>query len=107
MAVATSGDYERYFIYDEIRYHHILNPNTGFPVIPTVSVTIFSDTAFMADVLSTVAFVMNPFDAIELIKQIPNTEGIIYFYDAGEPVSLKTEKVRNWMLSEKLIIEEE
>ena len=97
MAVVTSGDYERYFMVGEHRYHHIINPKTGYPATPTVSVTIFSDKALIADALSTAAFVMNPFDAIELIKSYPNTEGIIYFYDVdGLPVSLNTEKIRQW-----------
>ncbi|MCL2064419.1 MAG: FAD:protein FMN transferase [Candidatus Cloacimonetes bacterium] len=101
MAVVTSGDYERYFIQDGVRYHHILNPKTGFPASPTVAVTIFSPTAFLADALSTAAFVMNPFDAIEMIKSFPDTEGIIFFYDSdGQPISLKTTGTRSWIISD-------
>jgi len=103
MAVTTTGDYERYFIKDGRRYHHIINPKTGFPAQPNVSVTVFSKSAFMADALSTAAFVMNPFDAIEMIKLFENTEAIIYFYDENkEPVSLKTENIRRWLVSEQL-----
>ena len=98
MAVVTSGDYERYFINNDIRYHHILNPLTGFPATPTVSVTILSQNAFLADALSTAAFVMNPFDAIELIKTFNDTEAVIYFYDdEGEPISLKTEGIKMYI----------
>ena len=101
IAVATSGDYERYFMIDGERYHHILNPKTGFPSFPTIAVTIFSSTAVLADALSTAAFVMSPFDAIELIKSYPETEGIIYFYDVdGQPLSLKTTDTRKWIISE-------
>ena len=102
MAVVTSGDYERYFIFNDERYHHIINPATGFPAKPTVAVTIISKTAFLADALSTAAFVMNPFDAIDLIKSYPDTEGIIYFYDENkEPVSLKTGNIKKWLVSDK------
>jgi thiamine biosynthesis lipoprotein len=98
MAVATSGDYERYFILDEVRYHHILNPLTGFPATPTVSVTVLSPSAFLADALSTAALVMNPFDAIEMIRLFDDTEVVIFFYDEdGEPVSLQSEGIRKWL----------
>ncbi|MCK9328395.1 MAG: FAD:protein FMN transferase [Candidatus Cloacimonetes bacterium] len=97
MAVVTSGDYERYFIKDNIRYNHIINPKTGYPANESVSVTIFSDNATLADALSTTAFLMNPFDAIELIKGFPGTEAIIYFYDDNnEPISLKTHGTKKW-----------
>ena len=98
MAVATSGDYERYFILDGVRYHHILNPKTGFPASPTVSVTVLSPSAFLADALSTAALVMNPFDAIEMIRLFDDTEVVIFFYDEdGEPVSLQSEGIRKWL----------
>ena len=97
-AVATSGDYERFFIFDGTRYHNILNPHTGYPAVENVSVTIISESAIVADALSTAAFAMNPFNAIELIKNFPNTEGIIYFYDEhNELTRIYTENVRKWM----------
>jgi thiamine biosynthesis lipoprotein len=43
-AVATSGNYERYLVHDQIRYHHILDPKTGWPVPKVVSVTILAPT---------------------------------------------------------------
>ena len=59
-AVATSGDYERYFIRDGIRYHHILDPATGYPARKSVSVTVWTETAMDADALATTIFVLGP-----------------------------------------------
>ena len=56
--IVTSGDYERFFIIDGIRYHHIINPKTGYPVRKTMSTTVISPDAMDADALSTAAFVL-------------------------------------------------
>lgn len=57
-SVATSGDYERYFIKDGLRYHHLINPKTGFPANGAISATVISDDAISADAFSTAAFVL-------------------------------------------------
>lgn len=77
-AVATSGDYERYFFQDEVRYHHILDPQTGFPARGAVSVTILAKTALEADILSTAVFVLGSEKGMTLIEQLGEVEGIIY-----------------------------
>lgn len=84
-AVATSGDYERYFLQDNIRYHHILDPGTGMPARGTVSVTILAQTALEADVLATAVFVLGPEKGLSLIERLGGVEGIIY---AEEPEGL-------------------
>ncbi len=83
-AVATSGNYERFFIHDQIRYHHILNPKTGMPAPLVVSVTILAQTALEADLLSTAVFVLGPQEGINLIEQLAGTEGVIYLEGAQE-----------------------
>lgn len=77
-AVATSGDYERFFLQNNIRYHHILEPYTGMPARGAVSVTILANTALEADILATAVFVLGPEKGMALIEQLGGVEGIIY-----------------------------
>ncbi|MBI5233530.1 MAG: FAD:protein FMN transferase [Deltaproteobacteria bacterium] len=74
-AIATSGDYERYFIKDKVRFHHILDPKTGFPAQDSMSVTVVSKDPALADALSTAVFVMGPEKGMALIEQFA-TEGV-------------------------------
>jgi thiamine biosynthesis lipoprotein len=76
-AVATSGDYERYFLQDGVRYHHLLDPATGMPARACQSVTIVAQTAEMADVMATAVFVMGPERGLAFIRDHPDIEGMI------------------------------
>ncbi len=76
-AVSTSGDYKRFFMKDGVRYHHILDPETGFPAWRSQSATITSIDPTQADALSTAAFVMGPTAGIEMIEKIEGVEGLM------------------------------
>jgi thiamine biosynthesis lipoprotein len=75
--LSTSGDYERSFVKDGVRYHHLLDPDRGEPARGCRSVTIVADRAILADVLSTGAFIMGPADGMALIEKLPGVEGVI------------------------------
>ncbi|MBD3287887.1 FAD:protein FMN transferase [candidate division KSB1 bacterium] len=78
-SVATSGDYERYMMIDSVRYHHILDPNTGYPAMKSISVTIQAEDATTADALATAVFVLGPEKGMKMINQLDKVEGVILF----------------------------
>ncbi len=75
--LSTSGDYERFFIENGIRYHHLLDPDRGTPAAGSRSVTIVADSAMLADVLSTGVFVLGPEAGMALLERLPQVEGVI------------------------------
>ncbi len=76
-AFSTSGDYERFFIRDGHRYHHILDPDTGEPATNSRSVTIMARTAIIADGLSKGVFILGGEQGLALIERVPDVEGVI------------------------------
>ena len=88
-AISTSGDYERYFIKDNVRHHHIIKPSTGDSARELRSVSILGDDSTTVDALSTTVFILGLNKGMKLISTRPNTEAIIIdnngqmFYSAG------------------------
>ncbi len=76
-AISTSGDYERFFIEDGKRYHHILSPKTGRPITHTMSVTVLGPDATTTDGLSTSFFVLGPEKALALCNRLPGIDAVI------------------------------
>lgn len=74
---STSGDYERAFVRDGRRYHHILDPSTGEPARGVRSVTIVANRATLADGLSTGVFLLGPKAGMDLVEQLPDVEAVI------------------------------
>ena len=81
-SVVTSGDYERYFEKDGVIYHHILDPDTGYPVQNDLDqVTIISDQSVDGDALSTTCFAMGLEDGLELIRNLDGIEAVFVTKD--------------------------
>lgn len=68
-SVSTSGDYERWFAHEGVRYHHILDPRTGLPGRGFRSVTVISDDATEADALSTALMLLSLEDGKRIAKE--------------------------------------
>jgi thiamine biosynthesis lipoprotein len=80
-AFSTSGDYERFFLRDGRRYHHILDPDTGEPAPRSRSVTIMAKNSTLADGLSTGVFILGAEPGMALIEKLPDVEGVIVTSD--------------------------
>lgn len=69
-SVSTGGDYEHCFHHAGRRYHHVIDPRTGWPVAHTAAVTVVARTALEADALDTALFVMPPHEAMALARSL-------------------------------------
>jgi thiamine biosynthesis lipoprotein len=87
-AFSTSGDYERGFVKDGVRYHHILDPRTAQPARATRSVTVLAKDAFTADAWSKVLFILGAKDAMPLVEKMPDFEAV--FVDADNKVHVSS-----------------
>jgi thiamine biosynthesis lipoprotein len=76
-AFSTAGDYERSFILDGRRYHHIIDPKTGYPATPSREVTIYAPTAFLADALDDAVFILGPGKGLALVESMPDCGALI------------------------------
>ncbi|MDX1734769.1 MAG: FAD:protein FMN transferase, partial [Halioglobus sp.] len=76
-AISTSGDYERYFEEDGVRYHHILDPATGRSAGEVQSVSVLAPLGIDSDALSTATFVLGVSAGLALINRLEDTEAII------------------------------
>ena len=81
-ALSTSGDYEKFFIINNKRYPHIINPKTGFPARDFVSVTIFAKNAAFADAIATATAIMGPEKGLIFLDSL-GIGGIIYYEENG------------------------
>lgn len=77
LAVATSGNYEKFIIINGKKYSHTINPKTGLPIRGIKSVTIISSNAEIADAMATPVMIMGTTAGLDMINQINNIEAII------------------------------
>jgi thiamine biosynthesis lipoprotein len=87
VSVSTSGDYERFFVLDGIRYHHVLDPRTGRPARGVRSATVVSADATLADALSTALIILGPERGLALVERLDGVEAVIVDDDARIHVS--------------------
>jgi thiamine biosynthesis lipoprotein len=86
-AFSTAGDYERFFILDQKRYHHILDPKTGKPATRSRSVTIYAPNALLADALDDAVFILGWKRGIEMIEKLDDVGAVVVDADGGLHVS--------------------
>ncbi|MEJ2637264.1 MAG: FAD:protein FMN transferase, partial [Calditrichia bacterium] len=89
--IATSGDYQDFFIHDSVVYHHILDPATGLPARGAVSVTVKAPNATIADGLSTALFVEGADKAYDFVKARPDL-GAVIIYQEDDSLAYKISK---------------
>jgi thiamine biosynthesis lipoprotein len=76
-AFSTAGDYERAFVLAGRRYHHIIDPKTGYPATASREVTIYAPTAFLADALDDAVFILGPKKGLALVDGFPDCGALI------------------------------
>jgi FAD:protein FMN transferase len=76
-AFSTAGDYERSYLVNGKRYHHIIDPRTGFPANACRSVTIWAPTALVADEIDDAVFVLGPKKGLELVESLDGVGAVI------------------------------
>ncbi len=97
VAVATSGSYQNFFEYEDIRYSHIINPITGFPVeSDLVSATVISDSAIMADAFATALMLIGSKEAMILANRADLAVYLIK-RDGDEYIELRSKKLSNYL----------
>lgn len=98
-AVATSGDYQKYFKQNGMRYHHILDPKTGYPAASgAMSVTVIAEKVMDADALSTAVFVLGPEKGIALLNSLEGIEGLIVDTKGEVSLSKNMRSIENFSL---------
>jgi len=95
-AIVTSGDYERYFITGGKRYHHIIDPITGYPSDNAISVTVIAETTMLADAYSTALFLLEPDKALKLAENTEGLDAVIYYMQDDKIEKLGTSRMKDY-----------
>lgn len=82
-ALSTSGDYEKFFVFEGRRFSHLIDPRTGYPAEGVASVSVVAQTATEADALSTAAFVLGVEEGMRFLEGFTDVEGLIVEEDSG------------------------
>jgi len=84
-AISTSGDYERFFIYNGVRYSHIIDPRTGYPARGVESVTVFAENGADADAWSTALFVLGSDQGLKILAGKPGLQAL-FIDESGKKI---------------------
>ncbi len=90
-AFSTAGDYERAFVKDGKRYHHILDPRTGYPSMASRSVTVWAKDALTADAIDDAVFILGKDKGLELVERVDGAGAVIVGADNSVVVSPRLE----------------
>jgi len=110
-SIMTSGDYERFFIHQGKRYHHIIDPRNGYPADSFHSVTIVHSNAALADAAATALFIAGPKEwkkiaqkmGIELVMLMTQSGELIITSKLKPRLVLKSEKMQSLKIKIKVI----
>ncbi len=95
-AIVSSGDYQRYFEADGIRYHHIIDPANGYPARVSAGTTVIMKSATIADILSTSLFVKGPVEGIKLAEELNEMYAAMII--TGDGKIYGTKNLNNYLL---------
>jgi thiamine biosynthesis lipoprotein len=87
VGLVTSGDYERFFEYEGVRYHHIINPATGYPGTELISATIIAPSGVAADAVATAVFSMRLQKSLQFLESLPGVDGVLVDKDQNVHVT--------------------
>lgn len=90
--VVTSGDYERFFEHEGRRYHHIIDPRTGYPSQGCMSATVVAPNAAFADALATALCVLDPEKGLALVERLDRIEALVVGMDGRVRMTSGLEK---------------
>lgn len=76
-AFSTAGDYARSYVHEGKRYHHIIDPRTGYPATASRSVTVWAKTAFLADAVDDAVFILGPKKGLALVESLEDVGAVI------------------------------
>lgn len=92
----TSGDYQRFYVVDGVRYHHIISPDTLFPATTMRAVTVVAEDSALSDLLSTALFLMTPDEAIAFAERLEDVDALVV---TNERDILMTDGMKNYAKS--------